>query len=151
MKVWYLVHFVPLEISRFLCLDFSLMHQTDTETQQTQGLAGPQMQLLLKERHGAAQPSGPPFLSSDALRRHLMKLCSITRQAVIQCAVGNERASRVTGCQPHLLEAPLKQVSDNRRKLKKRRKCFMSQASSHEHAVLGDKSYNSTSCVFYCS
>lgn len=90
MKVQYLVHFVPLEISRFLCPDFSPLHQAETETQQTQGLAGPQMQLLLKEKHGAAQPSGPSFLSSDALRHHLMKLCSITWQAVIQSAVENE-------------------------------------------------------------
>lgn len=56
-------------MNRFLCPGFSLLHQADTENQQTQDLAGAQLQPLLKERHGAAQPSGPPLLSGDVLPR----------------------------------------------------------------------------------
>lgn len=106
-------------MNRFLCPGFSLLHQADTENQQTQGLVGAQLQLLGKERRGAAQPLA--HHSCQVMLGHvgrLIKLFRITWQGVVKCTTQNEYVSQVTCFQPLLLRTSF---SDNGGKLKKRR------------------------------
>lgn len=98
--------FFLLEICPVLCPGSSQMHQTNTENPQTRDSAGSQMLLLVEERFCSCSTIWLiTLLSNYVLQCHLMKLCSITQQAVIQCNVENECVSQVTHHQPCFLKA----------------------------------------------
>ena len=75
-----------LESGQVLCPDSSQMHQMHTENQQTRESAGSQMLLVVEEWFYGCSTIWPiTLLSNYVLQCHLMKLCSVTWQAVIEC------------------------------------------------------------------